>query len=52
MDTTHFRGNTPDSIKIEGAYLKDDQDLKSANWIKILNRTKVYIQCQILKNIE
>jgi allantoicase len=41
VDTTHFKGNCPDNVKIEGTYVEFSEDLKSATWDTILNRTKV-----------
>ncbi|XP_011501568.1 PREDICTED: probable allantoicase [Ceratosolen solmsi marchali] len=41
VDTTHFKGNCPDNVKIEGAYVDFDENLKSATWDTILNRTKL-----------
>ncbi|XP_001605000.1 probable allantoicase isoform X1 [Nasonia vitripennis] len=41
VDTRFFKGNCPDNVKIEGTYLEPGQDLKSASWDIILNRTKL-----------
>lgn len=41
VDTNHFKGNFPDSCKIEGAFLRDGDTLASGNWFTILNSSKL-----------
>ncbi|XP_058802897.1 probable inactive allantoicase [Phymastichus coffea] len=41
VDTTHFKGNCPDSVKIEAAYVEPDEDHRNATWETVLNRTKL-----------
>lgn len=41
VDTRHFKGNFPDSVKIEGTYLNEGDTLQSANWITILTNQKL-----------
>lgn len=45
VDTNHFKGNYPDSVKIEGAYLGrgDWYPEIDANWHNILKPSKVRI---------
>jgi len=39
VDTTHFKGNYPDSCSIDGAYLPNDRDLGSAEWRGLVGKT-------------
>lgn len=43
VDTAHFKGNFPDSVKVEGAFLgyADWTDELSYNWSSILKPSKV-----------
>lgn len=42
VDTAHFKGNFPDSVKIEGARLSHDWTTESAvRWTTILRPSKV-----------
>lgn len=41
VDTNHFKGNYPDSIKIEGAILHEDETLRSADWTTIMDAQKL-----------
>lgn len=41
VDTYHFKGNFPDSVKVEGAVLQEEDTLTSANWTPILSSQKL-----------
>ncbi len=42
IDTTHFKGNYPDTASVEGTYVPDDASATgSAHWGVILDRTKL-----------
>lgn len=41
VDTLHFKGNFPDSVKIEGTILSAEETLSSAKWITILQSQKL-----------
>lgn len=41
VDTCHFKGNFPDSVKIEGLLLRESTSLIGASWIPILNKQKL-----------
>lgn len=41
VDTYHFKGNFPDSVKVEGAVLQEEDTLTSANWTTILSSQKL-----------
>lgn len=41
VDTTHFKGNCPDNVKIEGTLADSDRELDRTTWLTVLNRTKV-----------
>ncbi|XP_055643062.1 allantoicase-like [Toxorhynchites rutilus septentrionalis] len=41
LDTNHFKGNFPDSVRIEAALLREDQDLEGAKWTVMLDNRKL-----------
>ncbi|KAJ8683424.1 hypothetical protein QAD02_019216 [Eretmocerus hayati] len=41
VDTTHFKGNCPDSIRIEGAFRESEEKLDAVRWRPVLQRTKL-----------
>lgn len=41
VDTIHFKGNFPDSAKIDGLLLKDSNSLDGATWVPILEKQKL-----------
>ncbi|KAJ6649349.1 Allantoicase [Pseudolycoriella hygida] len=41
VDTCHFKGNFPDSVKIEGTILSPEETLSSAKWVTILANQKL-----------
>lgn len=41
VDTHHFKGNFPDTVKIEGAVLHEEDTLSSAIWVPILPTHKM-----------
>lgn len=41
VDTNHFKGNFPDSVRIEGTVLGEGDTLTSANWVPILASQKL-----------
>lgn len=41
VDTCHFKGNFPDSVKIDGLLLKDNTSLIGATWVPILDKQKL-----------
>ncbi|XP_062534500.1 allantoicase-like [Armigeres subalbatus] len=41
VDTNHFKGNFPDNVKFEAAYLDDKESLPSAQWKCMLNNAKL-----------
>lgn len=41
VDTCHFKGNFPDSVKVEGLLLNDSNSLIGASWTPILEKQKL-----------
>jgi allantoicase len=41
IDTTHYKGNYPDTCSLEGCRVASDGDLEKAEWAEILPRTKL-----------
>ena len=44
IDTTHFKGNYPHNVKIEGALVYSGKNLKNAIWQTILPPKKVKLK--------
>lgn len=41
VDTIHFKGNFPDSVKVEGTILSPEETLSSAKWVTIIGYQKL-----------
>ncbi|XP_015585513.1 allantoicase [Cephus cinctus] len=41
VDTNHFKGNFPDSVKIEGIMTSPGQDIRTANWKVVMTPKKL-----------
>lgn len=50
VDTAHFKGNYPDTIKIEGAFVTSEwAQSNNITWFNILKRSKVSVNYYSIK---
>ncbi len=52
IDTSHFNGNQPDAISVEGAYLQKAKKIKDIKWQALLSKKKVKANNNHIFNIK
>jgi len=41
LDTRHFKGNFPESVKVEGCFIDNSEELENAKWFPLVPRTRM-----------